>query len=73
MRLWGQARQMGAYAAQCMIADSTGDDIDLDICFELFVHVTKFFSNKVCLYKHVQMYRTFYRHIICEYWQPTNI
>ncbi|KAK2185687.1 hypothetical protein NP493_226g03003 [Ridgeia piscesae] len=49
MRLWGQARQMGAYAAQCMIADSTGDDIDLDICFELFVHVTKFFSNKVIL------------------------
>lgn len=49
MRLWDQARQMGHYAAKCMAADMTGqlDDIQMDFCFELFAHVTKFFDYKV--------------------------
>ncbi|KAK2163014.1 hypothetical protein LSH36_87g02048 [Paralvinella palmiformis] len=49
MRLWSQARQMGAHAAQCMVADSSGENITLDFCFELFAHVTKFFNYKVVL------------------------
>ncbi|XP_069618874.1 pyridine nucleotide-disulfide oxidoreductase domain-containing protein 1 isoform X1 [Ranitomeya imitator] len=49
MRLWTQARQMGWYAAKCMSADRRGDTIDMDFCFELFAHVTKFFNYKVVL------------------------
>nr|XP_022295715.1 pyridine nucleotide-disulfide oxidoreductase domain-containing protein 1-like [Crassostrea virginica] len=49
MRLWSQARQMGAYAAQCMVADTKGQNISLDFCFEVFSHVTKFFNYKVIL------------------------
>ncbi|XP_075754130.1 pyridine nucleotide-disulfide oxidoreductase domain-containing protein 1 isoform X2 [Pelodiscus sinensis] len=49
MRLWTQARQMGWYAAKCMIADSLGESIDMDFSFELFAHVTKFFNYKVVL------------------------
>lgn len=49
MRLWCQARQMGAYAAQCMVAKVTGEAISLDFCFEVFAHVTKFFGYKVIL------------------------
>ncbi|XP_074124970.1 LOW QUALITY PROTEIN: pyridine nucleotide-disulfide oxidoreductase domain-containing protein 1 [Sminthopsis crassicaudata] len=49
MRLWTQARQMGNYAAKCMAADTLGDSIDMDFCFELFAHVTKFFNYKVVL------------------------
>ncbi|XP_072035637.1 pyridine nucleotide-disulfide oxidoreductase domain-containing protein 1-like isoform X2 [Amphiura filiformis] len=49
MRLWSQARQMGAYAAKCMVADATGESISQDFCFELFAHVTKFFGYKVVL------------------------
>ncbi|KAM4038074.1 pyridine nucleotide-disulfide oxidoreductase domain-containing protein 1 [Anomaloglossus baeobatrachus] len=49
MRLWTQARQMGWYAAKCMAADRRGDSIDMDFCFELFAHVTKFFNYKVIL------------------------
>ncbi|KAH3734595.1 pyridine nucleotide-disulfide oxidoreductase domain-containing protein 1-like [Dreissena polymorpha] len=49
MRLWSQARQMGAYAAKCMVARSQGADIHMDFCFELFAHVTKFFNYKVIL------------------------
>lgn len=49
MRLWTQARQMGAYSAQCMVAASKGQDISLDFCFEMFAHVTKFFNYKVIL------------------------
>ncbi|KAM8978281.1 pyridine nucleotide-disulfide oxidoreductase domain-containing protein 1 isoform 1-T1 [Sarcophilus harrisii] len=49
MRLWTQARQMGNYAAKCMAADTVGDSIDMDFCFELFAHVTKFFNYKVVL------------------------
>ena len=45
MRLWSQARQMGAFAAKCM---SQGE-APLDFCFELFSHVTRFFGYKVVL------------------------
>ena len=47
---------MGAYSAQCMVADSNGEESDLDICFELFTHITKFFGYKVRSCKHFQMY-----------------
>ncbi|XP_042326799.1 pyridine nucleotide-disulfide oxidoreductase domain-containing protein 1 [Sceloporus undulatus] len=49
MRLWTQARQMGWYAAKCMVADTLGEPIDMDFSFELFAHVTKFFNYKVVL------------------------
>lgn len=49
MRLWSQARQMGCYAAQCIMADLNQKQISLDFCFELFAHVTKFFGYKVIL------------------------
>ena len=49
MRLWTQARQMGAYAAKCMVAHSDGEDISQDFCFELFAHATRFFGFKVIL------------------------
>uniref|UniRef100_M3ZWL8 Pyridine nucleotide-disulfide oxidoreductase domain-containing protein 1 n=1 Tax=Xiphophorus maculatus TaxID=8083 RepID=M3ZWL8_XIPMA len=49
MRLWTQARQMGWYAGRCMAADVLSEPIDLDFCFELFSHVTKFFNYKVVL------------------------
>ncbi|XP_043964794.1 pyridine nucleotide-disulfide oxidoreductase domain-containing protein 1 isoform X1 [Gambusia affinis] len=49
MRLWTQARQMGWYAGRCVAADVLSEPIDLDFCFELFSHVTKFFNYKVVL------------------------
>ncbi|KAM4711813.1 pyridine nucleotide-disulfide oxidoreductase domain-containing protein 1 isoform 1-T1 [Anableps anableps] len=49
MRLWTQARQMGWYAGRCMAADVLSEPIELDFCFELFSHVTKFFNHKVVL------------------------
>ncbi|CAI9736659.1 nucleotide-disulfide oxidoreductase domain-containing 1-like [Octopus vulgaris] len=49
MRLWTQARQMGAYAAKSMVASDNQEDIEMDFCFELFSHVTKFFNSKVIL------------------------
>ncbi|KAM5170402.1 pyridine nucleotide-disulfide oxidoreductase domain-containing protein 1 isoform 2-T2 [Mantella aurantiaca] len=49
MRLWTQARQMGWYSAKCMAADHLGEKIEMDFCFELFAHVTKFFNYKVIL------------------------
>ncbi|KAK7130264.1 hypothetical protein R3I93_019788 [Phoxinus phoxinus] len=49
MRLWTQARQMGWYAARCMAADVLEETIELDFCFELFTHITKFFNYKVVL------------------------
>ncbi|XP_053575105.1 pyridine nucleotide-disulfide oxidoreductase domain-containing protein 1 [Bombina bombina] len=49
MRLWTQARQMGWYAAKCIAAEVQGEAIELDFCFELFAHVTKFFNYKVIL------------------------
>ena len=57
MRLWTQARQMGAFAAQCMVEHrnlalndpQSSEDIPLNICFSLFAHVTNFFGKKICL------------------------
>lgn len=53
MKLWSQARQMGDYAARCMfesyIKNTKDIDIDLDFCFELFAHITKFFNYK-CIF-----------------------
>ncbi|KAM8974684.1 pyridine nucleotide-disulfide oxidoreductase domain-containing protein 1 isoform 2-T2 [Pelodytes ibericus] len=49
MRLWTQARQMGFYAAKCLASDLLGETIEMDFCFELFAHVTKFFNYKVIL------------------------
>ncbi|XP_058883862.1 pyridine nucleotide-disulfide oxidoreductase domain-containing protein 1-like [Acipenser ruthenus] len=49
MRLWTQARQMGWYAAKCMAADTLGQSIEMDFCFELFAHITKFFNHKLVL------------------------
>ncbi|KAG2468874.1 PYRD1 protein, partial [Polypterus senegalus] len=40
---------MGWYAAKCMTADRQGESIDMDFCFELFAHITKFFNYKVVL------------------------
>ncbi|XP_042191761.1 pyridine nucleotide-disulfide oxidoreductase domain-containing protein 1 isoform X2 [Callorhinchus milii] len=49
MRLWTQARQMGYYAAKCIAAEISGESIEMDFCFELFAHATKFFNFKVVL------------------------
>ncbi|KAK3733982.1 hypothetical protein QZH41_001132 [Actinostola sp. cb2023] len=49
MRLWSQARPMGAFAAHCMMCHLEGQETHLDFCFELFAHVTKFFGFKVVL------------------------
>jgi NAD(P)H-nitrite reductase large subunit len=49
MRLWTQARLMGAFAARCMNNHLKNEEVSLDFCFELFVHVTKFFGFKVVL------------------------
>ena len=51
MRLWTQARQFGSYAAQCVHTAwlDNGNSKDLDFCFELFTHATKFFGFKVIL------------------------
>lgn len=49
MRLWTQARQMGWYAGRCMAAQVLSEPIELDFCFELFSHITKFFNYKVVL------------------------
>ncbi|XP_051911325.1 pyridine nucleotide-disulfide oxidoreductase domain-containing protein 1 isoform X3 [Hippocampus zosterae] len=49
MRLWTQARQMGWHAGRCMAACALSETIELDFCFELFSHITKFFNYKVVL------------------------
>ncbi|TKS90994.1 Pyridine nucleotide-disulfide oxidoreductase domain-containing protein 1 [Collichthys lucidus] len=49
MRLWTQARQMGWYTGRCMAAHVLSEPIELDFCFELFTHITKFFNYKVVL------------------------
>ncbi len=45
MRLWTQARQMGAWAARAMV-DARAEQ---DFCFELFAHMTTFFGMKTVL------------------------
>ncbi|XP_076153261.1 pyridine nucleotide-disulfide oxidoreductase domain-containing protein 1 [Alosa pseudoharengus] len=49
MRLWTQARQMGWYVGRCIAAEVLDEPIELDFCFELFSHITKFFNYKVVL------------------------
>jgi len=51
MRLWTQARQMGHYAGQCVFTawKNPEDRNELDFCFEVFTHATKFFGYKVIL------------------------
>lgn len=49
MRLWTQAHQMGCYAAKSMASNLRNEEFLQDFCFELFTHVTKFFSYKVVL------------------------
>ncbi|XP_053673602.1 pyridine nucleotide-disulfide oxidoreductase domain-containing protein 1 [Anopheles nili] len=49
MRLWTQARQMGAMAARSMAAKRAGEEIYQDFCFELFNHVTTLFGYQVVL------------------------
>lgn len=49
MRLWTQAHQMGRYAAKSMVSSLRSEEFLQDFCFELFTHVTKFFSYKVVL------------------------
>jgi hypothetical protein len=49
MRLWDQAFQMGDYAARSMWSSFDRLPIQLDFCFELFAHITSFFSYKVIL------------------------
>ncbi|KJE97177.1 pyridine nucleotide-disulfide oxidoreductase domain 1, variant 2 [Capsaspora owczarzaki ATCC 30864] len=49
LRLWTQARQMGAYAARCIQAAAKHELALLDFCFEAFAHVTRFFGFKVVL------------------------
>ncbi|KRX77854.1 Pyridine nucleotide-disulfide oxidoreductase domain-containing protein 1 [Trichinella sp. T6] len=49
MRLWTQAKQMGSYAGLCMAMNFAGSKMELDICFCIFTHVTKFFGFRVIL------------------------
>lgn len=49
MRLWTQARQMGAYSGKCMVDAVAGEETTQDFCFEMFTHVTRFFGYKVIL------------------------
>lgn len=49
MRLWTQARQMGAMAGRSMAAAHEGETIYQDFCFELFGHVTQLFGFPVVL------------------------
>lgn len=49
MRLWTQARQMGAMAGKSMAAKYQGEHIYPDFCFELFGHVTQLFGYQVVL------------------------
>ncbi len=49
MRLWTQARQLGLYAGQCIMASLKGEPIERDFCFEVFTHATRFFGHKVVL------------------------
>ena len=37
------------HAARCMVQHSLSESLELDFCFEMFAHVTKFFGFKVVL------------------------
>ncbi|KAL5280616.1 PYROXD1 family protein [Megaselia abdita] len=49
MRLWTQARQMGAMAGRSMAAKFKNEPIYQDFCFELFTHATHLFGYQVVL------------------------
>lgn len=49
MRLWTQARQMGAMAGKSMAGSFNNETVYQDFCFELFGHVTKLFGYQVVL------------------------
>lgn len=49
MRLWTQARQMGAMAGKSIAARANAQECHLDFCFELFGHVTQLFGYQVVL------------------------
>lgn len=49
MRLWTQARQMGAMAGRSMAAKFKDEPIYQDFCFELFTHATNLFGYQVVL------------------------
>jgi len=60
MRLWTQARVMGYYAAQCMVAaeeNSDTSDSPADFSFELFAHMTNFFGYKARLTNHCHKFQ----------------
>jgi NAD(P)H-nitrite reductase large subunit len=43
------ARQMGMQAARSIVNQMTGEESELDFCFEMFAHTTKFLGHKVVL------------------------
>lgn len=49
MRLWTQARQMGAMAGKSMSAAFNAEPVYSDFCFELFGHVTQLFGYQLVL------------------------
>ena len=50
MRLWTQAKQMGTCVARSIVASLNKEPkVPLDICFDVFTHVTTFFGFKVIL------------------------
>lgn len=49
MRLWTQARQMGAMAGKSMSAAYNNEPVYADFCFELFGHVTQLFGYQLVL------------------------
>lgn len=49
MRLWTQARQMGAMAGKSMSAAFNQEQVYSDFCFELFGHVTQLFGYQLVL------------------------
>lgn len=49
MRLWTQARQLGAMAGKSLAAALQKQDVYQDFCFELFGHVTQLFGYQVVL------------------------
>lgn len=49
MRLWTQARQMGAMAGKSMSAAFNNEPVYSDFCFELFGHVTQLFGYQLVL------------------------
>ncbi|KAG5884299.1 hypothetical protein JTB14_006307 [Gonioctena quinquepunctata] len=48
-KLWTQARQMGCYAAKCMVGHMNKEEVLQDFCFEMFAHSTRLFGHKVIL------------------------